>query len=280
VEGGEGEPLLLLHGFTGSWRAWGDSLLVGLARRRWVLALDLPGHGSTSVPDDPAFHTLSAVVATCVRVLDRRGIRDADWLGYSMGGRMALGAAVMEPERVRRLILESASPGLEHPEERALRRESDARRAAGIETGGVEAFVEEWLSLPLFATQARLPPRVRARERTRRLGNRARGLAASLRGAGTGNQPSFWGDLPGLRIPVLLLSGGDDLRYGEVAGRMASRLPSATHRVVVGAGHAVHLERPREWLLEVGRFLEGRCTREGSGGGRGTANGGGAPVPP
>ncbi|MBW3534052.1 MAG: 2-succinyl-6-hydroxy-2,4-cyclohexadiene-1-carboxylate synthase [Gemmatimonadetes bacterium] len=255
-ERGDGPTLLLLHGFTGSVEAWGEALLDGLACRHRVLAVDLHGHGRSDAPTDPARLDMLRVVDDLVAVLDAAGARRATWIGYSMGGRVALAAAVLRPERVERLVLESASPGLATPEERSLRREQDEALAASLEREGLEAFVDRWMALPLFASQRRLPAEVREGERRRRLANRPAALAASLRGMGAGSQPSFWEALAGVAAPTLLLTGEEDAKFRALADAMAARLPDALRRDVAGAGHAVHLEAPEAWLEAVRSFVE------------------------
>ncbi|MFO7587691.1 MAG: 2-succinyl-6-hydroxy-2,4-cyclohexadiene-1-carboxylate synthase [Gemmatimonadota bacterium] len=254
-EAGVGDPLLLLHGFTGSSESWGEPLVAGLAERSRVLAVDLPGHGASDAPVDPGRYALEAVVADLCDLLDATGTGSATWVGYSMGGRIALGAAVLAPGRVRRLVLESASPGLSTEEERSARRFADAALARRIRAEGIAWFVDKWERLPPFATQARLPAGVLAAQRERRLANDPAALAACLGGLGTGSQPSFWEDLAGVRAPTLLLAGAEDLKFREIGRRMADGLPAARLEVAAGAGHAVHLEAPAAWLAAVRGFL-------------------------
>jgi 2-succinyl-6-hydroxy-2,4-cyclohexadiene-1-carboxylate synthase len=172
-----------------------------------------------------------------------------------MGGRIALHYALGHPDRVSRLVLESASPGLSDPRDRAARVASDEALARALEADGIEGFVNRWEALPLFESQQALPEAVRAEVRRRRLTNDPRSLAASLRGIGTGTLPSLWDRLEEVAQPVLLLVGALDSRFVTIARRMAARLPTAEVHVVGGAGHRVHLERPREWLEAVTRFL-------------------------
>ncbi|HZD06188.1 MAG TPA: alpha/beta fold hydrolase, partial [Longimicrobiales bacterium] len=139
-------PVLLLHGFTGSAEAWAEELLEGLAARRRILAVDLPGHGGSDAPTGEGRMTLPSTARGLVGLLDRMGVERASWIGYSMGGRVALGAAVLYPERVDRLVLESASPGLATPEEREARRAQDEARARELESSGLEAFVDRWMA--------------------------------------------------------------------------------------------------------------------------------------
>jgi 2-succinyl-6-hydroxy-2,4-cyclohexadiene-1-carboxylate synthase len=248
--------LFLLHGFTGSASAWGEGVLGAMGRGGRLLPVDLPGHGDAARPTDPAEYRIERVVDHLVGILDGEGIDRADWVGYSLGGRVALAAAVLRPDRVRRLVLESASPGLETEAARARRRRDDEGLARRIEAKGIRWFVDYWMGLALFETQRELPPEVLATARRRRLGNDPAALAAALRGLGTGPQPSYWGDLAGIEAPTLLLTGALDRRFCRIAERMRGKMPSAVHRAVPDAGHAVHLEAPRTWVREVTTFLE------------------------
>jgi 2-succinyl-6-hydroxy-2,4-cyclohexadiene-1-carboxylate synthase len=252
---GGGVPVLMVHGFTGSAEGWGEGILEGLARGGPVLAVDLPGHGESDPDRDASAFTMERVVADLLAVLDDQGVETADWVGYSMGGRIAISAAVHHPNRFRRLVLESASPGLRSEDARARRRRQDDLLARRIEAQGIEAFVDYWMAQPLFSTQLRLPPAVLGDARRRRLRNRPRALANVLRGMGTGSQPSYWDDLRGLAVPTLLLTGELDGRYSGIATEMARLLPDARHVMVADAGHTVHLELPRQWLAVVGPFL-------------------------
>ncbi|MDX1567186.1 MAG: 2-succinyl-6-hydroxy-2,4-cyclohexadiene-1-carboxylate synthase, partial [Longimicrobiales bacterium] len=261
LDRGSGPATLLVHGFTGSVGAWGEEILRGLtdAGRR-VLAVDLPGHGLSDTPPDPERYDLPRVARDLTVVLDRLEISRPDWIGYSMGGRIALGAAVLHPDRVGRLILEGASAGIEDEARAEERRRADEALAERILAEGMERFVDEWMAKPVFRTQSRLPDSLLEAERDRRLTGDPLGLANTLRGLGTGHQPSFWGDLSRIRAPTLLLTGADDEKFTGIARRMADRIPEAIRVTVPRAGHTVHLERPEAWLAHVTRFLSGRAS--------------------
>ena len=141
AEWGEGPPLVLLHGFTGSAAAWGD-LAPRLAARHRVIAIDLPGHGLSDAPADVARYTMPRVVADLAALLALLDAVPAHWLGYSMGGRLALYLALARPDLVRSLVLESASPGLATAAERQARQSQDAALAERIENDSVAAFVD------------------------------------------------------------------------------------------------------------------------------------------
>jgi 2-succinyl-6-hydroxy-2,4-cyclohexadiene-1-carboxylate synthase len=255
-EQGSGAALLLLHGFTGSSRAWGAPVRAALAARGRVLAVDLIGHGESDRPLLAERYGVHEMTADLCELLDARGCRSAAWIGYSMGARIALAASVLAPARVAALVLEGGSPGLEAAAQRRARAAADAELAARIEREGIAAFVDHWMKLPLFASQQRLPAATLAAERERRLANDPLALAGCLRGLGTGTQPSFWRALASIRTPVLLIAGEHDVKYREIAVAMARALPDAACAEIRDAGHATHLERPDGYLSAVLPFLE------------------------
>lgn len=253
---GEGPPLVLLHGFTGATTTW-TSLLPRLAAEHRTLAIDLPGHGRSSAPANPGRYALTRFAGDLPRVLDALGIDRVALLGYSMGGRAALRAALRAPDRIAALVLESTSPGIADPARRAERRAADRALADEIERDGVPAFVSRWEALPLWASQHALPASARERLRAQREANDGAGLANSLRGAGAGEDEPVLAQLGAFASPVLLVAGALDVAYVGAAGEMARAFPNARLTVVPDAGHAVHLERPDELSGAVLEFLRG-----------------------
>lgn len=253
---GDGEPLILLHGFTGRRESWWP-VRHQLAAHACVTLFDLPGHGETAIISDPARYTFERGIDDLAQAARNLGIDRAAWCGYSLGARVALGLTLRHPGLVSKLILESGSPGIAEPKARLERQRLDEELAARIERNGVSSFVEEWESLPLWQSQSRLTPDVRQRQRDIRQRNDASGLANSLRGMGQGAQPSLWPQLHQIRVPVLLLVGALDTKYVDIAAAMAGRLPAATVEIVAGAGHTVHLESPEEFCDLVVNFLLG-----------------------
>ncbi|MCS6800838.1 MAG: 2-succinyl-6-hydroxy-2,4-cyclohexadiene-1-carboxylate synthase [Chloroflexota bacterium] len=250
---GAGPPLVLLHGFTGSVETWRPFRKAW--RGRQLIAIDLIGHGRTTLPRDPERATMASSVRDLAALLDALGIARAAVLGYSMGGRLALRFALAFPHRVSALILESASPGIASAQERQERLAADEQRARLLERDGIAAFVEQWEALPLWASQARLPPAVRARLRQQRLACSAEGLALSLRGMGAGAEEPVLDCLVTFAMPVLLIAGAEDPKYVALAQAMADRLPKSDIAILPGAGHATHLEQPAQFAAVVDRFL-------------------------
>jgi 2-succinyl-6-hydroxy-2,4-cyclohexadiene-1-carboxylate synthase len=233
--------VVAIHGFTQSAAAWAP-LAQRLGAYHEVVAVDAPGHGGSA-----AVH--AGLVGGAEAIADAGG-RGA-YVGYSMGGRYALHVALQRPEAVERLVLVSATGGLDSQAERRARVAADEEIARRIERDGVPAFLRWWLDRPLFAT---LPPSAAAMDA--RLGGTAEGLASSLRLAGAGRQEPLWDRLGTLDMPVLVVAGGLDEAYTGRARRLVSCIgANASLAVIPAAGHACHMERPEAWLAVVVPFL-------------------------
>jgi 2-succinyl-6-hydroxy-2,4-cyclohexadiene-1-carboxylate synthase len=173
-----------------------------------------------------------------------------------MGGRIALRFALEHPDRLWGLVLESASAGIEDEDERRARVESDEKLAQRIESEGIEAFVDYWESIPLWASQSRLPHEKRQALREQRLRNNVTGLANSLRGMGAGVDAPVYDRLSYLNVPALFIAGELDEKYRGTALRLASLLPNAEAMVIPDAGHAAHFEQPAAFAELVLGFLQ------------------------
>lgn len=220
------EPLVALHGFAGTGATWA-------AVEPRAVAPDLPGHGAARLAE-PTFER-------CVELVLAAAPERFVLAGYSMGGRVALHVALAAPERVRRLVLVSTTAGIEDDAERAARRAADEALAAEFERLPIEEVAERWVSHPLFA---RDPPAARALQRVDVLRNEPTGLAAALRGIGTGAMPPLWDRLGALAMPVTVLAGERDAKYVALGERLTAALPAAELRVVPGAGHGLPREVP------------------------------------
>jgi 2-succinyl-6-hydroxy-2,4-cyclohexadiene-1-carboxylate synthase len=253
LSGPPGAPVVvLLHGFLGSSADW-DATVRLLAPRLRTLAVDLPGHGETAEPGEDDVWSMEGCAAAVAGLLDSHGVARAAVAGYSLGGRVALHLAVRHPERVSRLVLLSASPGLADEAALAARREEDERRAARLEREGLEAFLADWYRQPLFAG---LPGRPRFPDLlARRRRNDPLLLARSLRRMGLGAQRPLHGELGRLRMPLLILAGERDPKFVAIAGETAAACPGAEVRVLPGCSHALVEEAPEAVARELLRFL-------------------------
>lgn len=246
---GHGSPLVMLHGFTGSGLNW---QVESFAEHFEVIAPDLLGHGESESPVHASRYSIRMAAEDIIALCDSLRLEKINLLGYSMGGRLALYLAVHYPQRIHRLILESASPGLKSEAERDERRQRDEALADRIEEDGIEAFVDYWESLPLWASQT---DAMKAQLREGRLQNTPQGLANSLRGMGTGVQPSLWDSLPALDLPVLLMAGALDEKFTAINQQMHAALPQSYLKIVPDAGHTIHLEHPAAFEQLVMGFL-------------------------
>lgn len=252
---GDGFPLVLLHGFTGDSTTW-SSFKPTWGKDSKLIMPDLIGHGKTDSPVDVKHYSIQAAARHLAILLDQLQVEKVDLLGYSMGGRLALTFALLYPDRMRKLILESSTAGLETKEEKEQRRKQDHQLADDIEKKGIETFVSYWEKIPLFQTQQSLPEETKQLIRTQRLANSTIGLANSLRGMGTGAQPSWWDHLVNLDIPVLFITGTLDEKFCRLADLMCRKVKKSQIVKVIGCGHAIHVEEPKKFDKIVSEFLK------------------------
>ncbi len=176
--------------------------------------------------------------------------------GYSMGGRIALYYAITRQPRLSRLVLESTSAGIADPAERESRVRADEELATYVLAEGVERFVDRWERTPVLAALSRLPATDRARLRELRVGNTAAGLAASLRGMGTGAQLYLGSRLDEIAIPTLVVAGADDAKFSAIAATLAAGVRDSVLAILPNVGHTPHLEAPARWAEVVGGFIK------------------------
>lgn len=211
---------VLVHGFTQTAVSWGRT-----TEELGAIAVDAP----------------VAPLWDAAAELARHG--PATFIGYSMGGRLALHVALAHPDVVTALVLVSATAGIEDDAERAARRASDDALADRAEAIGAAAFVDEWVAQPMFAG---VPPVDRCRD--------VATIAGHLRLAGTGTQEPLWPRLGEITVPVLVVTGARDTRFCALGERLAAGLPDARLVVIEGAGHAVPFERPDAFVAAVRAF--------------------------
>ncbi len=247
----EGEPVVLLHGYSGNHRTWRHQLQT-LAERHRVLALDWLGWGDSERPLDLDYG-YEAEVTRLGRVLDALGIERTSLCGHDYGGFLALGLCVRSPQRVARLALLNSrahrsfralwyagfgsldllgrTPGLRalaaHLPHAALHRSS---LAAEVRRGVLdEALVESYVGWMATDSDA------------------GRWLMRFFGGYSVRARPELAAGLPLIRCPVQVIWGGRDPYLSRrIATELCSAIPDARLTMLEDAGHFVVEERPAE----------------------------------
>ncbi len=233
--------VVALHGFTGRGSDW-----AGLGGRlgAWVFAPDLPGHG----PDADPVGSFDQTVDALVERARAAGFGRAVWVGYSLGGRLALAAALRAPEAVEALVLIGASAGIAEDDARHTRRLDDEALAERLERDGVGPFLEAWDRLPLLRSR---PARTAAARR-----HQAAGLAAALRRLGRGIQTPARTSLGRVRCPTLLVAGARDRKHAAIAAHLEAEIALARVELIPSAGHVVPAEAPGPLAASIDAFLD------------------------
>jgi 2-succinyl-6-hydroxy-2,4-cyclohexadiene-1-carboxylate synthase len=179
-------------------------------------------------------------------------------VGYSLGGRLALRAALRSPEAYRGVVLVGATAGIEEGPMRVQRAEADEKLASWIEAMPIEDIVALWERQPLFADQSEA---LVEEQRPGRLSQDQRSLALLLRTAGQGVLDPVWDELHSFELPLLAIAGARDDGYSAAAKRIASVAPNARAALVEEAGHAPQLQQPAEVARLITEFLEQAAPR-------------------
>ncbi len=251
---GSGQPLLLLHGFTGTARMWSSQIEAWSADHR-VIAPDLLGHGRSDAPAEPVHYALERQAASLADLLALLEAEPATVVGYSMGARLALVLALEYPRSVARLVLESPSAGIVDDADRNARRVADEHLAQEIVRDGTDAFIARWEAMPIFASHVDLPADVESHQRAERRRHTPTGLAGSLRGAGQGAMAPMHDRLRHVTSPTLVVAGVLDTAGAGRAKVVATGIPHARLEIIDRAGHTPHLERPQTFIRVVDDFL-------------------------
>lgn len=255
-------PLVMLHGFGGS-HAGFDHLIPELSRHFRIIRPDLPGHGRTQSfhRDEAARCSTARQCAGLHHIIQQLRLPMEKGLiyGYSMGGRLALQYALRLSKKAgnpigmpshnkkqavpARFIIESGTCGIADLKQRQARRKQDVALARRI-TENFEGFLQDWNSKPVFKTSNPPAPELAGKSARIRETQRPAGLAASLRGFGTGSMPCICAELSEIGPQVELWSGAEDDKFTRLASEMEALLGNGRHHTVKNAGHRVHLEQP------------------------------------
>jgi 2-succinyl-6-hydroxy-2,4-cyclohexadiene-1-carboxylate synthase len=234
-------PVILVPGFMQRGSAWAP------------VAELLPERYPSMVLDHSA-HTLEGRLE---EIETAAGEGPVALVGYSLGGRLSLLAALAAPDKYSAVVTVGAGAGIDDPAAHMARAEADEKMASWMEVASIEEIVSIWERQPLFADQS---DALVDDQRPGRLSHEPRDLALLMRTAGQGSLAPFWFELGRLEMPVLALAGSRDERYTGAARRIAREAPNARAEVVPDAGHAPQLQQPRETARLLVDFLDASLT--------------------
>lgn len=250
------QSILFIHGFGGCSSDWDETMSI-LGTEFQILAIDLPGFGKSSKPRNDKFYQTDFLVQLIDDILHELKLTEVILAVYSMGGRLALHFASKHSEKVRALILESASPGLKTKSERQKRIESDAELISFINKNSLKDFFTFWQNLPLFATQKNLPSKKQHSLLADKINSNSKvGLIKSLENFGQGRMENLWNKLSRIKIPTLLLTGALDTKYTSIQQEMVKLFPNSSHKIIEDVGHNLHLENPEVFVNLIREFLK------------------------
>jgi 2-succinyl-6-hydroxy-2,4-cyclohexadiene-1-carboxylate synthase len=238
-------PLLLLHGWMGSCEDYQHAIAL-LRSQFYCIAIDLPGHGRTSVIGDDTGYDFMKTANGIIQILDDLKIDRCTLVGYSFGGRLALYLALEFPDRFDRIILESTSPGLATTHEREARIIGDNLIIDRLMTTDFPTFVTNWYRQPLFIGIDEHPDFSALIQH--RLSNQPRNLAKSLQYAGLGRQPYLGKRLKTHDRSILLIVGEWDAKFVSIAQTLDRDCPCINVKIVPNCSHNVHFQQPRSWI--------------------------------
>ena len=230
-------PLIFLHGFLGCKENW-EGFLPFFEDRYHCIAWDLPGHGKTPYCEGIQGALENEIVRNC----DEKPIV----IGYSMGGRLALGLK----EKAEALVLISAHPGLKTKEEKESRLQSDCVWSQKLLTLPFEDFLKQWYAQPIFHTLPKTFAGLRLRQDPKSLSQVLLQLSLS--------KQVLHEKLP---CPALFLYGEQDKKYQDLYGALPS---GAKAHPICGCSHAAHLENTPECARVISEWLtEYHCGARG-----------------
>ncbi|MDA0769784.1 MAG: alpha/beta fold hydrolase [Chloroflexi bacterium] len=239
---GQGPPLVLMHGTSGSIADWHENGWVsGLKDDYRLILIDHRGHGYSGKPHGPDSYSLETSVSDIVGVLNELGIDKAGYFGYSMGGYIGYGLAKYAPERFTALVI-----GASHPYERSM---AATRRA--FERGDMEAYIKNAL--------ASAPERADSDwYRVRKQANDLKALRAL-----TKDRPDNSDIIPTMTMPCFVYVGEADSLFQDVK-RCAEQMPNAEFVSLPGLDHGQGFRYSHEALPHVRQFLANVNQKVGS----------------
>lgn len=247
--GGEGPPVLLLHGLAGHAGEWTQTA-AWLTADHHVLALDARGHGhSARRPGDVSPH---AQVADAAFVLDRLAKGSAVVVGQSLGGVTAMLLAAWHPERVVALVMADAAPGDGGTGRLAAEAMSEALGSWPVPFADYDAAAEYFRAQ--FGEGAAVPWADGMEKRDDGLWPRF-DVDVMARTLEEMQEPSTWAEWQAVACPAMVVRAECGVLDPAIVERMRATRPDTTVIELADARHDLHLDRPRAWREALEGFL-------------------------
>ena len=238
----EGVPVVFSNSLGTDCRLW-DPILPFLPPGLRLIRYDMRGHGLSSCPEPP--YPMGALVADAEALLDRLGVRDAVFVGCSIGGMIAQGLAVKRSDQVRAMVLSNTAVKIGTTE--MWQERIDAVKAGGIESLA-DAVMERWFSREFRAT----PELVAWRNMlTRQPANGYIGGSAAISGT------DFHTTTANLTLPTLVIAGSEDgSTPPDLVRETAELVKGSRFALIRQAGHLPMVEDPEEFARHLTAFLD------------------------
>jgi len=244
---GKGANLVLVHGAGDNLNMWYHQVPV-FSKSYRVITYDVRGSGKTERPEGE--YSIALLAEDAYQLMKAIGVKEAYFLGYSMGGRIALELALNHPELIKALILANSSVVLTPPSAESLERRRTILELLG--KGDMKAFAE-------MMTAGAFSPGLKSRNPAEfkkymkvKLQNHPQGIARIMQLLGAPASPP---DLSKVRCPVLLIVGEHDLYMGVEQGKRGHEAMTGSKMVLLPTGHAAAIEAPEKFNSAVLEFL-------------------------
>ena len=247
--GGDGTPVVLIHGFPFNGRMW-DGQVEAFGDRWRLIVPDLRGFGASEAPEDRGRYSVDAFASDVQAVLDDAGVDQAVVCGLSMGGYVVFALWRQAKERVAGLVLANTRAEADPPE--GIEKRTNQQKQ--VESEGISGLVEA-MPNALTAEKSRSnDPEVVGRVRAV-MDNPAAGYIGALEAMK--QRPDSTGDLAGISVPTLVVTGSDDPLIPPDASRSLHEAISGSELVEIPeAGHLSNLEAPEAFNRALEGFLK------------------------
>jgi len=250
---GEGIPVVLSCALATTHENWRPSVAPLVAAGARVVLWDFLGHGLSDAPDDPDAYHLDRVIDDLARVCDWAvGGAPVVLGGLSFGGLASLHLTLLQPERVRALLLVDTGPGFKNPDAQARWEAMVERTASAALRRGMASFVAGNAAPTLVGLRPETPASRAAAAAI--AAQTPHGIAHFARRV-AGPACPVLDRLGEIDVPALVIVGEKDEAYLRAAEVLEARLPRAERRTIAGAGHIVNLDEPEAFAAAVAAFL-------------------------